>query len=490
MCYYKTLCPSQLFHKICNVNCGKGIPRGPPTVHQGLPPSHATEHQTSDESSNLFQRVIGREFESNDYETPSERLQNDHMVVLSSGEESEAYDPGYEPSNPSNHPLYGSTNPVYKHDNQVYGSNNQAFESSNPAFEPVFESGNSVFESGNLFESGNAVFESGDHVFESGDPVFESGDPVFESGDPVFESSHLFYESSRPSTHLVNDPASESTRQCLRGDTNKFYSGHMEQWQPQDYFSCGTNKTRLHHDLRSQLSHNGPSNVFGETNTTHGTGPFSFQHQAHDLANPSHRNPAAPFALENTSFNRHSVNVSDSAPQLHSSFGESSMFNSFSTGRFSRAPSQKQIKDSVLNSTPQPPHQLAREYYGNGLVSTRFMAGSAARRTPSSRNPVKSLDLEFDGSLEGPPKKQFHANDRSIAGTTTASRFPTEPLSRSNRKAPPVTTRISRLPDLKAFHSKEHQQMTRHAHPQELRMPSSMWSGVSSVGNTTRQKVQ
>ena len=153
----------------------------------------------------------------------------------------------------------------------------------------------------------------------------------------------------------------------------------------------------------------------------------------------------------------------------------------FSSTRAHKTPSQKEIRDTVIGKLSSFPFgsalqeassntaKLGREYY-SGMVSTRFIAGTAARQTPA-RNPVKSLDLGFD-SLGGEQEQRLRlqSNDRTIsvpsgAGrpasrgqseqSSSSSAFDAEFQSLKDRARTLFAPRASRVPDLKAFHSQE-----------------------------------
>ena len=192
--------------------------------------------------------------------------------------------------------------------------------------------------------------------------------------------------------------------------------------------------------------------------------------------------------------------------------------------RVHKTPSQKEIRDAVFgklsSSFPSGSASLAassnttrlgREYY-SGVVSSRFIAGSAARQTPA-RNPVKSLDLGFD-SL-GEQRLRLQSNDRVTAVPSEAQRT----ASRSDSDRPRSSDvgvefqslkdkagtlfgpRASRVSDLKAFHSKERQRaVPGHRNWDHTRTESSgsgqpktaidSWLGIPCImAKATRQKV-
>ena len=145
----------------------------------------------------------------------------------------------------------------------------------------------------------------------------------------------------------------------------------------------------------------------------------------------------------------------------------------FSSGRrVGKTPSQKQIQNVVMSKFSggsQPPKdntsRLAKEYY-SGPVSSRFLASAAVRHTSTPlRNPIKSLDLGFDSLTDDVQRPQFQSNDRPIAATcSTNGRSSCNVASSRDRNVSAledvrVSGRLSGLLDLKAFHSRERQQV-------------------------------
>ena len=146
------------------------------------------------------------------------------------------------------------------------------------------------------------------------------------------------------------------------------------------------------------------------------------------------------------------------------------------SSRTGKTPSQKQIKNAVMSKLSSSFHpsgenttRLAKEYY-SGLVSSRFLASAAARHTNTpSRNPVKSLDLGFEDLCDRVQNPQFQSNDRSIAVTgctngralSNSSDVDWKSRSVSNWRSRDslMSDRPQRLLDLKAFHSREMQQV-------------------------------
>ena len=162
-----------------------------------------------------------------------------------------------------------------------------------------------------------------------------------------------------------------------------------------------------------------------------------------------------------------------------------------SSNRIGKTPSQKHIKSVVmskLSGGSQPPtdntSRLAKEYYG-GPVSSRFLASASVRHVSTPlRHPVKSLDLGFE-SLGGQVQRpQFQSNDRSIAATCSNNGRSRSNCSSVSSRGSSVSAvedvrgsgRPSGLLDLKAFHSRERQQVIR----------ESCWSPLGSgVGGNT-----
>lgn len=146
------------------------------------------------------------------------------------------------------------------------------------------------------------------------------------------------------------------------------------------------------------------------------------------------------------------------------------------SSRTGKTPSQKEIKNAVMSKLSSSFHpsdenttRLAKEYY-SGLVSSRFLASAAARHTNTpSRNPVKSLDLGFEDLCDRVQNPQFQSNDRSIAVTGSTNGRALSNSSDVGLKSRSVSNwrngdslmsdRPQRLLDLKAFHSREMQQV-------------------------------
>ena len=147
------------------------------------------------------------------------------------------------------------------------------------------------------------------------------------------------------------------------------------------------------------------------------------------------------------------------------------------SSRTGKMPSQKNIKNAVMTKLSSSFHpsgenttRLAKEYY-SGVVSSRFLASAAARHTNTpSRNPVKSLDLGFEDLCDRVQNPQFQSNDRSIAVTGSTNCRALSNSSNVGLKSSSVSNwrnrdtlmsdRPQRLLDLKAFHSREMQQVT------------------------------
>ena len=147
------------------------------------------------------------------------------------------------------------------------------------------------------------------------------------------------------------------------------------------------------------------------------------------------------------------------------------------SSRTGKTPSQKEIKSAVMSKLSSSFHpsgenttRLAKEYY-SGLVSSKFLASAAARHTNTpSRNPVKSLDLGFEDLCDRVQNPQFQSNDRSIAVTGSTNGRALSNSSDVGLKSSSVSNwrnrdslmsdRPQRLLDLKAFHSREMQQVT------------------------------
>ena len=146
------------------------------------------------------------------------------------------------------------------------------------------------------------------------------------------------------------------------------------------------------------------------------------------------------------------------------------VFSAFS--RTGKTPSQKQIQNAVMSKLSNPSGEntsrLAKEYY-SGLVSSRFLASAPVRHTNTpSRNPVKSLDLGFEDFCDRAQEPQFQSNDRSIAvtGGTNGRALSNSDVDVKSSSVSSWRSRDSlmsdrprRLLDLKAFHSRERQQV-------------------------------
>ena len=100
---------------------------------------------------------------------------------------------------------------------------------------------------------------------------------------------------------------------------------------------------------------------------------------------------------------------------------------------------------------------LAREYYGNNPTPPRLLTSGMVRRTPSQRQPVKSLGVDV-GVASPPPKgirPRLQANDRALAISSGGSRY-------GDREGVVVRERTDRwggvggrLEDMMSFHSRQ-----------------------------------
>ena len=138
----------------------------------------------------------------------------------------------------------------------------------------------------------------------------------------------------------------------------------------------------------------------------------------------------------------HSVHNSTTDTK-HTSTSSASTASNKTCIRPSRTPSQREIRSSVIGRLSSQPISLsagdpatrtsciAREYYGGGCISSRFLSSSTVKRPPPPRTPVKALDLGFDNTRGGERqgssvnKGRLHANDRVIGVNSRSFAHPT-----------------------------------------------------------------